>query len=123
MRKSSRVSLMTALALLMALAAMPVHAIGMRYLEDAPFVKFSEQDKQLYLDTLHQFLDSGEDGSEIEWQNAETGSGGQIRIKNTFDHDGMNCRRIWVTNHADDKTGAGTYVFCKSEDGSWKVLE
>lgn len=122
MWKSGR-ALLTAVLLLMPLAVLPVHAIGMRYLEDAPFVKFSEQDKQLYLDALHRFLDSAEDGGETEWQNAETGSGGQIRIKNTFERDGLTCRRVWVTNHAGEETGAGTYVFCKSEDGTWKVAE
>lgn len=122
MRKSSR-AMWTAAVLLMPLAAASVHAIGMRYLEDAPFVQFNEQDKQLYLDTLHQFLDSAQDGGETEWKNAETGSGGQIRVKNTFTQDGMTCRRVWVTNHAGEDTGAGTYVFCKEGGGSWKVKE
>lgn len=122
MRKFCRVTLTTA-TLLLPLAAAPVHAIGMRYLEDAPFVIFNEQEKQFYLDTLHRFLDSAKDGDETEWRNTDTDSGGQIRVKNTFERDGTTCRRIWVTNHAGEHTGAGTYVFCKSDDGSWKVVE
>jgi surface antigen len=56
-----------------------------------------------------------------DWRNPQTGSHGSAVVLESFEHDGMQCRRVRVSNHARGVDDLTTADMCKL-DGAWKVL-
>lgn len=92
-----------------------------QFLDDAPIARFNKKDIEIWLDTLTEALDNGEDGVAVEWENPKTGHGGSIVPLNTKTQDGMDCREVDIRNVAGNFSGRAIHLMCR-KDGSWVVI-
>lgn len=117
----------TALALLAMLASGAVLAAAtgtgnIGFLQDAPLTRFQGADLSLFQAQLRESLDNDADGKTRHWNNAKTGSSGEIRLVKSFERDDRRCRQTEITNRAYGYAQARSdMVFCKTADGQWKV--
>lgn len=109
-----------ALAVAMALPQ-AVSAAQWNWLRDAPANFLTEQDWEILGSTVDQVLATGDDGTEVPWENPETGHGGTVTPLDTTDEEGVICRKARVFNSAGGVTNTGTYRFCRQPDGTWKI--
>jgi len=93
------------------------------FLEDAPLTRFTGPDREMFQNNLKAALEQGADGDVRRWQNADTGSTGEIELVRSFTQDSKRCRGVRISNrargYAEAKTDA---IFCRETDGRWKVL-
>jgi len=82
---------------------------------------FRGDDADLMLENLHAVLAESADNAAREWRNTATGSNGRAVVLKRFEHEGMNCRRVRVSNHARGVDDTVTADMCQVE-GAWKVL-
>jgi surface antigen len=70
-------------------------------------------------------LESGADKSSAAWKSEKSGNGGTVEIVRSFKHGGLDCREvnhlISLKSEANPRKIALSY--CKTADGSWKILE
>lgn len=71
--------------------------------------------------TTREVLDNGADGTQKTWENPDSGASGTIKVLNTYEQNGLRCRRTHFSNSAGGFDGAGTFNLCKVADGSWKI--
>jgi surface antigen len=96
-------------------------AQGFRWLDTSPVAHFNDEDWDMLRSTARPLLDNGADGSEDSWKNPDSGSYGSIKVLNTFQKDGLRCRRTYFSNSAGGFHGTGIFNLCKVADGSWKI--
>ena len=70
--------------------------------------------------TMREVLDNGEDGAQDSWKNPDSGASGTIKVFNTFEQNGLRCRRASFSNSAGGFEQTSTYNLCKVADGTWK---
>ena len=63
-------------------------------------------------------------GAAASWQNDQTGSHGTIGVTNTFRRDAMLCHTLLyeTTPMATSSANKTVLNWCKTPDGSWKIL-
>jgi surface antigen len=63
-------------------------------------------------------------GDNTSWQNEQTGSHGTISVMDTFHHGSMMCHTLnYLTNPmANQSANTVALKWCKTSDGSWKIL-
>ena len=61
-------------------------------------------------------LDYIADGQPRRWENSQTGATGVLTPLTTFEHEGMNCRRLEMFNEVKGVTGRSVFVFCRQPD-------
>ncbi len=71
--------------------------------------------------TAREVLDNGADGTEASWSNPATENSGSIKVLNTYEENGLRCRRTEFSNHARGLSGSGIHRLCKVADGTWKI--
>lgn len=100
-----------------------VIASNLGFLKDAPITRFKGPDLEMFQSNLNDALEQNTDGEIRRWENANTGSSGEVVIVRSFARDTKRCRRVRIGNrargYAEAKTDA---VFCKETDGQWKLL-
>lgn len=114
----SGISLFITLSIL----AMPVFSANFKFLEDSVIASYNDEDLELLKSALKKTLNNNKDGEVTTWKNPETGNAGAIAPANTFEKDGMTCRRIKIINRAGEKKGKSEFNYCKVADGSWKIV-
>ena len=107
--------------LLGALLQTEAFAFNTQFLDDAPIARFNKKDIEIWLDTLSDTLDNGEDGVEVKWENPKTGHNGTIVPLNRKTHQGMDCRDVDIRNFAGNFTGRAIHLMCKKDD-NWVVV-
>jgi surface antigen len=112
-------------ALILAFAAFlfplsAVSAIDVRFLKETPIGKFSKEDLSMMQETARKALSEAPDGTLVEWSNPKTGSSGTIKPLDTFQQQGLKCRRAEVTNRYKTLLGGTTLVACEVKKGEWK---
>ena len=70
--------------------------------------------------TMSEVLDNGADGAEDSWENPDSGASGAIQVLNTYEENGLQCRRARFSNSAGGFEGISYFNLCKVADGSWK---
>ena len=75
----------------------------------------------IWLNTLTDALDNGEDGAEYTWENPKTGHNGIVTPLNTKTHDGMHCRDVDIRNFAGNFSGRAIHLMCR-KDGDWMAV-
>jgi surface antigen len=92
------------------------------FLKDAPLTRFTGADLEMFRQNLNAALEQNADGEVRRWQNADTGSAGEIELVGSFTRDGKRCRTVWISNRARGYAEARTdAVFCRGTDGAWKT--
>jgi surface antigen len=111
--------------LLWLMAALPgsVQAAGeVPAFKDTVIARFNDQDQTMMLERIDAALKSGKEGETLAWQNDKTGASGTVTALNRLTWDGLDCRRVKITNRFKSSTGEGVYRFCEKPKGSWKLV-
>ncbi len=90
-------------------------------LEDSPLSRFSEEDISLFAAARKEALEQRADGSEVPWQNPDTGASGTVTPTRTDRTGGRECRMLRVVNQAEGQSEQSEFWFCKMPDGTWKI--
>lgn len=101
--------------------SLPVAAGNLNFLQDGPAGKFTDRDWQMMQETTRTALDGAPDGEAVSWSNSESGASGTIRPLETYDMDGMRCRRAELFNSARGLSGSSQFDYCQQADGAWKI--
>ena len=120
----SRTKLITAFFLAsVAISPASTRAFNTSFLRDAPLAYFTEKDWSMFKDTLYKALNENADGAAAHWNNASSGSSGEVTPLNTREANGMTCRETRLVNRAQGLSATGTYLLCKAGDGEWTMGE
>ncbi len=114
---ASKLTLLLSTALLATAAGASVYG----FLDQGAVRYFRGDDAELMMQNLNATLADPADGATQAWRNSATGSHGRAGVLKRFEHDGMDCRRVRVTNHARGIDDTATADMC-NVDGTWKVL-
>lgn len=62
-------------------------------------------------------------GSASHWSNSKTGDSGTVTVLQSFEKEGMACRRVRYVIHLHGVMGQRTYTvnWCKTASGEWKI--
>lgn len=118
LRSARRLALLAALALL---PAAPAGASVYGFLDQGAIRYFRGDDAELMSRNLDAVLADPVDDAQQSWRNPATGSHGRAVVLETFEHEGMPCRRLRISNHAQGVDDVSTADMC-NVDGTWKVL-
>jgi surface antigen len=91
------------------------------FLDQGAVRYFRGKDAELMAQNLDATLADPAENATHEWRNGATGSHGRAVAIKSFEHDGLACRRVRVTNHAHGIDDTATADMCKVND-TWKVL-
>jgi hypothetical protein len=116
-----RCSFLTAVSLAALVVSASAFGQGYRWLDTSPIQHFTDEDWTLLRSTARDVLDNGADGSEDSWENSDSGASGSIKVLNTYEKDGLRCRRTYFANSAGGFHGTGIFNLCKVADGTWKI--
>lgn len=110
-------------AVTLAATLMPAAATGQgyRWLDTSPAAHFTDEDWTMLRSTAREVLDNAADGTEDSWKNPDSGASGTIKVLNTYEQEGLRCRRTYFANSAGGFHGTGIFNLCKVADGSWKI--
>lgn len=81
-------------------------------------------DKVFHERTTSDTLEYGTPGEQVSWSNPDSGNGGTVTAGETYQNSaGEGCRTFETTVQVEgeDRTAEGTA--CRTDDGSWKVVE
>lgn len=118
-RESSVGQRLIIFSLLAVLGVGPVLAQNTMFLRRSPIAHLNEDDRQMLRETINQLLESP-DGTVMDWENPDTGSGGRVKVLDTEEVDGMTCRNIRARNQARGRQADGVYRLCQDETGTWR---
>jgi surface antigen len=107
--------------LLLLLVCNGAAASSYSFLDQGAIRYFRGEDAALMSANLNAVLAAPEGAPARDWQNPETGSQGRAEVLMRFEHEGLSCRRVRITNHARGTDTVTTADMC-DVDGSWKVL-
>ena len=98
-----------------------VWAFNTSFLRQAPLSYFTDTDWSMFKDTLYKALNDNADGAAAQWNNASSGSGGEVTPIKTREVNGMTCRETRLVNRAQGLSATGEYLLCKTADGEWTI--
>ncbi|MCX7272057.1 MAG: RT0821/Lpp0805 family surface protein, partial [Burkholderiales bacterium] len=107
------------LALTLFVAMTPASAQNLGFMKDAPIARFTDQDMQLFKQTLNDVLDDSKLGEARSWSNPDTKARGEVTAIKSFERDAVPCRRVAIKNWAKGRSASGQYNFCKQASGQW----
>lgn len=85
--------------------------------------QFTDGDWKLFKQHALQALEKGADGEIVDWNNADTGTHGQIKLLATFTYEGRPCRTAaFRTVTGNGTRGQSVYTLCQQNDGNWKLV-
>ena len=96
-------------------------AANMNFMKDAPYSKFTEEDRRIFNDAVQDTLNKGADGKAHAWSNPATKAGGEIKPLKSFDSAGVACRNVSIANKAKGLSAKGEYKLCKDASGKWAL--
>jgi hypothetical protein len=115
-----------AIALGAAAATLPAHAFDYSFLNQSPIRYFNDADAKMMDATLNQVLNDPKDEVSKSWRNDQTGSNGEVKALYSYAKDGLECRRIQLTNYAKQARNSGNAKslldMCRVGD-TWKILD
>ncbi|MCP3667260.1 MAG: hypothetical protein GY696_32995 [Gammaproteobacteria bacterium] len=91
------------------------------WLENSSVYQFTDKDWDLLRGVVLGALNHGEDGKRAEWNNPDSGHSGSITPLDTFEREGMRCRKTKFVTASDIMTGRSEFLLCKIPSGEWKV--
>jgi surface antigen len=105
------------------LAGVMASAYGsnLRFLEDSAVSKMTDADTEVLRSAMRKALDDTPDGQSRRWENPATGARGVLTPLDTFDLDGVTCRKLELSNEIGGVSGRSVFDFCRQADGTWKI--
>lgn len=111
-----------AIALLVSLIDVPLHAANVNFLNGMPIAHFTQEDTELMRQSIDVVLESADPKATEEWSNPKTGNSGSASLRSQFvATDGATCKRLVVTNSSPEgKVKNSTrQVLCRYEGRGW----
>jgi len=100
----------------------PVRAGNLEFLNKAPISFYNDEDIRLLKEAVTQVLEDSNVRATKDWSNPATGNHGKVEGRSAFKTaEGVECRRVRVTNHAKAVDNQGTYTVCKVPDKDWVI--
>jgi surface antigen len=101
----------------------PADALGPQSgLKDTPAARFNNDDLALMKARVDQALKAEKEGEVLEWKNEKTGASGSVVPMNHLTWNGLECRRLRISNAYAELKAQGVYKFCQSPPGKWKLV-
>lgn len=114
--------LILAFGALVILAATPVRAGNLEFLNKAPISFYNDEDIRLLKEAVTQVLTDKNVRATQNWSNPATGNYGKVEGRSAFKTaEGVECRRVRVTNHARAVDNQGTYTVCNIPGKDWVI--
>ena len=110
----------TFLALTLVVALCPAWAVNMSGFRDAPITRLSADEVKEFRATVIKTLDSGADGTTVEWKAPKTKFVSKITPQKSFADGKSKCREATIESDSHDRFQRGLYTFCKGEKGDWQ---
>jgi len=113
-----------ALSILVALTtgmALPTHAANLGWLKGTIIERYDDRDRSILGSELLNALDFQPDGVAITWWNARSGHWGVITPLDRSARDGVECRRVRIQNHLDERKGLVHYTVCRRPGEDWML--
>ena len=113
---------MPAVALVVALAVLASDARGQ--MNPLRQLELTSGDIEMLTAAANQLYDAGQIGVEASWSNAELGNAGTARILETFEREGLPCRRVeHMIKVAKDAVPKRVVLStCRAPDGRWLLV-
>ena len=110
----------TFLVLTLIVALCPAWALNMSGFRDAPVTRLSADEVKEFRATVMKTLDSGADGTTVEWKAPKTKFVSKITPQKSFADGKSKCREATIESDSHDRFQRGLYTFCKGEQGDWQ---
>jgi surface antigen len=124
-RARARFSLLTFTAGTLVAVSATAGAANLGFLNNTPITYMKQRDLQALNNAAQKALDTKQDGESLDWDNKGAGNtvpiNGTVTPQNSFESDGMKCRKITLIAHAKGQTQTWTPIACKAGDGKWKL--
>ena len=101
-------------------AAWPAGAVNMSVFKDAPITRLNADEVKEFRATVIKTLDSGADGTTVEWKAPKTKFVSKITPQKSFADGKSKCREATIESDSHDRFQRGLYTFCKGEKGDWQ---
>lgn len=109
------------LGLVISLTGMPALAQSESVLKNAPAQEFDEEDRRLFLAATRRALDDTPDQRTIRWENAATGSRGEVTPIRSFNWKDYACRELRIHNEAGGRKEDNNLNLCRIEN-KWRLV-
>jgi len=100
-------------------------AANLGFLNNTPITYMKQRDLQALNNAAQTALNTKQDGESLDWDNKGTGNtvpiNGTVTPHETFESDGLKCRKVTLIAQAKGQTQTWTPVACKGSDGKWKL--
>lgn len=100
-------------------------AANLGFLNNTPITYMKQRDLQALNDAAQIALNTKQDGESLDWDNKGAGNtvpiNGTVTPENSFEENGVKCRKITLVANAKGQTQTWTPVACKASDGKWKL--
>jgi len=96
-------------------------AANTNFAKDAPYSKFTAEDRKIFDEAVQDTLSKGADGEARAWSNPATKAGGEIKPLKTFERGSATCRSVSIANKAKGLSAKGEYRLCKDASGKWTL--
>ncbi|SAL00564.1 hypothetical protein AWB80_07900 [Caballeronia pedi] len=100
-------------------------AANLGFLNDTPISYMKQRDLQALNSAAQVALNTKKDGESLDWDNKGTGNTvpikGTVTPQNSFESDGLKCRKLTLVAEAKGQTQTWTPSACKASDGKWKL--
>jgi surface antigen len=100
---------------------LPATALNLGWLRNSPAINFTEEDWRLAKETADEALNEAKDGTTLSWENQDTNASGSSTPLKSGKKDGMRCRYLKLISVARGISGEMIFLFCKHEDGIWRI--
>ncbi|SAK55364.1 hypothetical protein AWB75_02001 [Caballeronia catudaia] len=125
LRALARASFLTIAAAALAAVSAQAGAANLGFLNNTPITYMKQRDLQALNDAAQIALNTKQDGESLDWNNKGTGNtvpiNGTVTPQNSFESDGLKCRKITLIAEAKGQTQTWTPIACKQSDGKWKL--
>jgi len=101
--------------------ALPATALNLSWLRNTAAINFTEEDWRFAKETAEKALNEAKDGTTLSWENQDTNASGSSTPLKSGKKDGMRCRYLKLVSRARGIDGEMVFLFCKHEDGIWKI--
>ena len=124
-RALARASFMTIAATALVVVSAGAEAANLGFLNNTPITYMKQRDLQALNNAAQKALETKQDGESLDWDNKGAGNtvpiNGTVTPQNSFESDGLKCRKITIIAQAKGQTQTWTPVACKQSDGKWKL--
>jgi surface antigen len=113
----------TATALVVCMGAPGVaYAGNLGFLGNSPIANLDAEDTRLLKDAASNLLQTGAAGATRQWENPQSGDGGQVTVVRVFNSsEGFACKTLRFENHAGGWRGKYSTPICEIKPGDWKI--